>query len=63
MSTIHQLIRCRDLKEAGLNPNLIYSKGNPGMSAELPKYQAPTVSYKYSPFDLTQVYRFTRMHS
>lgn len=34
-------------KEAGLNPNLIYGKGTPGLASELPKYQAPRPNYKY----------------
>lgn len=33
-------------KEAGLNPNLIYSQGNPGNTATtMPQYQAPRVQY------------------
>lgn len=35
-------------KEAGLNPNLIYSRGEPGNSPNvLPQYQSPRVEYKY----------------
>lgn len=37
-------------KSAGLNPNLIYSQGNPGNTATaLPKYQAPNIKYDYKP--------------
>lgn len=32
-------------KDAGLNPNLIYGQGSPGLASQLPKYQAPTVEY------------------
>lgn len=34
-------------QEAGLNPNLIYSKGQPGLAASQVQYQAPTVQYDY----------------
>lgn len=39
------------LKKAGLNPNLVYGSGSPvGMQAgQLPKYNAPTMSYNYQP--------------
>lgn len=39
------------LKEAGLNPNLVYGNGSAvGNSAgQLPKYNAPTMSYNYIP--------------
>ncbi|AXH75390.1 MAG: DNA pilot protein [Microviridae sp.] len=41
------------LKNAGLNPNLIYGTGAAGAAGNtatsLPKYQAPTVSYNYHP--------------
>lgn len=32
-------------KQAGLNPNLIYSQGSPGQQITFPKYQAPTLDY------------------
>ena len=32
-------------EQAGLNPNLIYSQGNPGNQATIPKYEAPEQSY------------------
>lgn len=39
--------------EAGLNPHLIYSQGNPGNQATIPQYQAPRAEYKYaSPVNL-----------
>lgn len=34
-------------KDAGLNPNLMYGQGNGGNAAQMPKYNAPTVEYKY----------------
>lgn len=35
-------------QEAGLNPNLIYSQGNPGNSGvSSPNYKAPNLSYQY----------------
>ncbi|AXH77554.1 MAG: DNA pilot protein [Microviridae sp.] len=38
------------LKEAGLNPNLVYGNGaGQSQAAALPKYQAPTQSYNYKP--------------
>lgn len=39
------------LKAAGLNPNMVYGSGSAaGMAAgQLPKYNAPTVSYNYEP--------------
>lgn len=39
------------LKEAGLNPNLIYGNGSsPGnTSAQMPKYNAPTMDYNFRP--------------
>lgn len=38
------------LKRAGLNPNLVYGQGAVGNTAgQLPKYQAPTISYNYRP--------------
>lgn len=36
-------------KEAGLNPNLIYSQGNPGQQTEIAKYNAPREDYKGIP--------------
>ncbi|AXH77707.1 MAG: DNA pilot protein [Microviridae sp.] len=36
-------------KSAGLNPNLIYTQGNPGNQTQLARYEAPTVSYNYQP--------------
>lgn len=38
------------LKQAGLNPNLVYGNGAQASSAgQLPKYNAPTVDYNYKP--------------
>lgn len=38
------------LKSAGLNPNLVYgSGGGATQAAQLPKYNAPTMSYSYQP--------------
>lgn len=39
------------LKAAGLNPNLIYGTGSAstGNSAQMPKYNAPGISYDYKP--------------
>lgn len=38
------------LKKAGLNPNLVYGTGAVGNTAgNLPKYNAPTMSYNYRP--------------
>ena len=38
------------LREAGLNPNLVYGKGATATSsAQLPKYQAVRPEYNYSP--------------
>lgn len=40
----------RRLKEAGLNPNLVYGSGATGnMASQLPKYQSPTVSHNFKP--------------
>lgn len=45
------LEQMRRLKEAGLNPNMVYGSGSAaGMTAgQLPKYNAPTVDYNYVP--------------
>lgn len=45
------LAQMQRLKRAGLNPNLVYGSGSPvGMQAgQLPKYNAPTMSYNYQP--------------
>lgn len=38
------------LKEAGLNPNLIYGSGGATtQAAQMPKYNAPTMNYNYKP--------------
>lgn len=38
------------IKQAGLNPNLVYGNGVTGnSSSQLPKYNAPTVDYNYKP--------------
>lgn len=38
------------LKDAGLNPNLVYGSGGATtQAAEMPKYNAPTMSYNYKP--------------
>lgn len=42
-------------KKAGLNPNLIYSQGNPGNQTTIARYQAPNVQYNYKPFDVTAI--------
>lgn len=42
-------------KDAGLNPNLIYTQGNAGNQSSLARYQPPTVEFNYKPFDLTKV--------
>lgn len=34
-------------KEAGLNPNLMYSQGSSGQASDYPKYQAPTIDTRY----------------
>lgn len=34
-------------QNAGLNPNLMYSKGQPGLSASMPTFQQPQQSYNY----------------
>lgn len=36
-------------KEAGLNPHLVYSQGNPGNAAQIGQYQAPRMEYNYKP--------------
>lgn len=36
-------------KDAGLNPNLIYGQGSSGNAVQMPKYNAPTLSYNYRP--------------
>lgn len=41
--------------EAGLNPNLIYSQGNPGNQASPARYDAPTVDYHFTPFQIPEV--------
>lgn len=45
------LEQMKRLKAAGLNPNMVYGSGSAaGMAAgQLPKYNAPTVSYNYEP--------------
>lgn len=45
-SPVEQMKR---FKEAGLNPNLIFSQGTPGNATTLAKYQAPTQSFNYRP--------------
>lgn len=38
------------LKDAGLNPNLVYGSGGATtQAAQMPKYNAPTMSYNYQP--------------
>lgn len=47
------------LKDAGLNPNLVYGSGVTGnTSANLPKYQVPRVDYNYRPVNLTGMLSF-----
>lgn len=47
------------LKQAGLNPNLVYGSGVTGnTAANLPKYQAPRVEYNYRPVDVTGMLSF-----
>lgn len=41
------LSQMQRFKDAGLNPNLMYGQGNGGNSTQMPKYNAPTVEYKY----------------
>lgn len=36
-------------EQAGLNPNLVYTQGTPGNQSVFPKYNAPSVEYKYQP--------------
>lgn len=40
-------------KEAGLNPNLIYSRGSAGNAEGIPQYQAPT--YRYDDYPVTDL--------
>lgn len=42
-------------KEAGLNPNLIYGKGNPGNATVLPKYNVPKLEYNYQVPDILNI--------
>lgn len=37
------------LREAGLNPNLVYGSGAKTEAATMPKYNAPTMAYNYKP--------------
>ncbi|AXH77291.1 MAG: DNA pilot protein [Microviridae sp.] len=37
-------------KAAGLNPNLIYSRGSAGLASEIPRYQAPQSDFSFRPF-------------
>ncbi|AXH73517.1 MAG: DNA pilot protein [Microviridae sp.] len=37
-------------KAAGLNPNLIYSRGSSGLASEIPRYQAPQADFSYRPY-------------
>jgi hypothetical protein len=37
------------LRDAGLNPNLVYGKGAAMPAAQLPRYQAPKIDYKVPP--------------
>lgn len=39
-------------KDAGLNPNLVFSKGSPGNAQVLPKYNAPTIKYENLPIQV-----------
>lgn len=49
-------------QEAGLNPNLIYSQGNPGNSSvSSPSYKAPTLSYAYTAPRIGHVFNFLDM--
>lgn len=43
------------LKEAGLNPNMIYGTGtaSTGNASSAPKFQAPSAQYNYKPLDLS----------
>lgn len=46
-------------QEAGLNPNLIYSQGNPGNSSvSSPNYNAPNLSYAYDAPKLSTIFDF-----
>lgn len=42
-------------KDAGLNPNLIYGKGTPGLSTTLPRYSAIRDERSYIPLQLPNV--------
>lgn len=42
-------------EEAGLNPDLIYSQGNPGMQTSAARYEAPRVDYHFDPFRIPEV--------
>lgn len=43
------------LREAGLNPNMIYGSGSAGTgnASSMPKYNAPSLQYNYKPLDLS----------
>lgn len=45
------------LKDAGLNPNLMYGSGSGGggQASQMPKYNAPTLQYDYRPIDIAGV--------
>lgn len=45
------------LRDAGLNPNLIYGQGagGAGNAQQMPKYNAPTLQYNYKPVDIAGV--------
>lgn len=51
-------------QEAGLNPNLIYSQGNPGNSSVTsPTYKAPHLSFAYKAPRVKQAFDFLQMFS
>lgn len=40
------------LRQAGLNPNLMYGKGTTGNASQLPKYQKPTPEHPFMPLQI-----------
>lgn len=41
--------------DAGLNPNLIYSQGNPGNQSQPARYEAPRVDMHFNPLQIPEV--------
>jgi len=48
----NQMLR---MKNAGLNPNLMYGHGTSGQATTMPKYNAPRIDYSYEPIQVPEM--------